>query len=68
MSTFSPQKATQAAVYLVGRANGEIKYLKLIKLLYLAERTTLLRFILSITGDQFYSLKFGPVLSKHSIW
>ena len=64
MSTFSPQKATQAAAYLVERAKGEINYLKLIKLLYLAERTNLLRFHASITGDQFYSLKFGPVLSE----
>lgn len=64
MFTFSPTKATQAAAFLLGRANRSMNYMKLIKLLYLAERTALSRFETSITGDSFFSLKYGPVLSE----
>lgn len=64
MFTFSAEKATQAAAFLLGKSKGSMNYLKLIKLLYFAERTYLLRFDSLIVGDKFFSLKLGPILSN----
>lgn len=41
-----------------------MSYLKLIKLLYLADRSSLLRWGRSITTDKFFSLDRGPVVSR----
>jgi uncharacterized phage-associated protein len=45
------------------RAGGELEYLKLLKLMYLAERESLFSLSNSITGDIFVSMKHGPVMS-----
>ena len=39
-------------------------YIKLIKLLYLADRAALIETGSPITGDRYVSMKFGPVLSN----
>lgn len=39
-------------------------HIKLMKLLYLADRESIKRYGLPITGDEYYSLPHGPVLSK----
>ena len=39
-------------------------YIKLIKLLYLADRESLVETGSPITGDRFVSMKYGPVLSR----
>lgn len=41
-----------------------MNYMLLIKLMYLAERSSLLTRGRTITGDDFYALKDGPVLSR----
>jgi len=41
-----------------------MKYMKLIKLLYLGDRESLLRTGRPITGDRYVSMDSGPVLSK----
>ncbi len=41
-----------------------MEYMKLIKLLYLADRRSLIETGYPITGDQFFSLPQGPVLSQ----
>lgn len=41
-----------------------MSYMKLIKLLYIADRTSLLRYGKPITMDRWYSMKMGPVLSN----
>ncbi|EQD35780.1 hypothetical protein B1B_16765, partial [mine drainage metagenome] len=38
-------------------------YMRLIKLLYFADRASLLEFGRPITGDQYVAMKLGPVLS-----
>lgn len=61
---FNEAKTAQAAAYLIHKAGGIISHLKLIKLLYLADRLSWQRFDSPITGDEYYSLKYGPVLSR----
>ncbi len=63
MHKFQERKATQAAAYLIKRAGGRLNCMKLIKLLYLAERASLLKYGRPITFDRYYSLPHGPVLS-----
>lgn len=60
---FDEGKTTQAAALFLKLRGGEMSYMKLIKLLYLADRTSLLRFGKPITMDRWYSMKHGPVLS-----
>ena len=60
---FNERKATQAAAYLLKRRGGQMSYLKLIKLLYLADRAALARWGRPITTDRYFSMNHGPVLS-----
>ena len=46
------------------RASGKMGYFKMIKLMYIAERTALLQWGRSITFDRFVSMPQGPVLSR----
>lgn len=62
-SLFNERKAAQAAAFLLHKASGELPLLKLMKLLYLAERLSLKRYGDTITGDAFTSMPHGPVLS-----
>jgi len=61
---FREDKATQAAALLLKWAGGTMNYMKLIKLLYLADRTTLLRWGRPITFARPVSMRHGPVLSE----
>ena len=61
---FNEKKAAQTAAYLLQRCGGEMKYLKLIKILYLADRESLLKTGHPITGDRHVSMDNGPVLSR----
>jgi uncharacterized phage-associated protein len=62
-SLFDERKAAQAAACLLHKAGGELPLLKLMKLMYLAERLSLQRYGDTITGDAFSSMPHGPVLS-----
>jgi len=62
--TYNPQKAAQAASYLLGRNDGRMNYTKLIKILYLADRESLRRFDRPVTTDAPFSMDNGPVLSN----
>jgi uncharacterized phage-associated protein len=61
---FDEEKTTQAALYLLGKRGGTMSYMKLIKLLYLADREALLRWARPITFDRYFSMNHGPVLSQ----
>lgn len=61
---FNQEKATAAAAFLLKLRGGQMSYLKLIKLLYLADREALHRWGFSITTDVFVSMDHGPVVSK----
>jgi uncharacterized phage-associated protein len=61
---FDERKAAQAAAYLLLKSKEKkINYMKLIKLLYLADRQALLERGKPITGDRMVSMPRGPVLS-----
>jgi uncharacterized phage-associated protein len=61
---FNERKATQAAARLLKLRGGPMSYMKLIKLLYLADRQALLRWGRPITTDSYVSMNKGPVLSR----
>jgi uncharacterized phage-associated protein len=61
---FSERKATAAALLFAELAGGEIQYLALMKLLYLADAKALTQLGRPITGDRYFSMKLGPVLSQ----
>lgn len=57
---FDERRAAQAASILLDRAGGSMDYLKLVKLLYLADRVALIETESPITGDHYASMKHGP--------
>ncbi|MEJ1971022.1 MAG: Panacea domain-containing protein [Lacunisphaera sp.] len=61
---FREAKTTQAAARLLKLRGGNMGYMKLIKLLYLVDRTALLRWGRPVTGDRYVSMDRGPVLSQ----
>ena len=61
---FNEAKATQAAARLLGLRGGRMSYLKLIKLLYLADRAALLKWGRPLTTDRHVSMPKGPVVSQ----
>ncbi len=61
---FDERRAAQAAARLLDRHGGTMPYLKLIKLLYLADRASLVEGGVPITGDRLVSMRYGPVLSR----
>lgn len=66
-SLFSEKKAAEAAAYFLLRASergANVTLLKLMKLLYLAERLSYERFGFPIIGDRLVSMPHGPVLSR----
>lgn len=62
--TFREDKATQAAARLLTARGGKMSYMKLLKLLYFADRTALVKLGRPITFDRYYSMENGPVLSQ----
>jgi len=60
---FDERKTAAAASFLLREAGGRMPYLRLIKLLYLVDRESWDRFGRSISGDDYVSMKHGPVLS-----
>lgn len=61
---FDAAKTTQIAAYMLEKRDGKMKVLKLMKLLYLAERTYFDKHNSPMTGDCMVSMDHGPVLSK----
>lgn len=62
--TYREDKAAQAAALFLKLRGGKMSHLKLMKLLYLADREALLRFGRPITFDYCVSMEHGPVLSQ----
>lgn len=59
---FNEPKATEAAAILLKLNQGRMNIVKLLKLLYLADREALERFERPITNDSYCSMDQGPVL------
>ncbi len=60
---FHPEKAVEAAAILLKLHGKPMKYLGLLKMLYIADRIALERIEQPITGDHYVSMNYGPVLS-----
>jgi Protein of unknown function (DUF4065) len=60
---FHPEKAVEAAAVLLKLHGKPMKYLGLLKMLYIADRVALKRMEQPITGDHYVSMDYGPVLS-----
>jgi uncharacterized phage-associated protein len=63
-SPFSERKATEAAAHLLHLRGGRMHFLKLLKLLYIADREALHRWGIPISHDNYVSMDHGPVLSQ----
>lgn len=61
---FDYKKATQAINYLIKKEGGKIEKLKLIKLVYLADRYHLRRYGRPIVNDTYFAMPLGPVGSS----
>lgn len=57
-------RTAQATACLLRKHNGRLNYTKLIKLMYLADREAINELCIPITGDDYYSMKNGPVGSR----
>jgi uncharacterized phage-associated protein len=60
---FNARKAAQVAAFFCHEAGGTIPVLKLVKLIYLSDRESMLRTGFPITNDNFVSMTHGPVNS-----
>ena len=61
---YRDDKAVQIAALLLKKENSLMNYTKLIKLMYVIERQSIIRWGTPATYDQCYSLPNGPILSR----
>ena len=61
---FRSRKAAQMCAYFATQSDGTIEKLKLIKLIYLAERKHLFEHHHPMLFDEFYSLPHGPICTS----
>ena len=62
---YSEHKAAQMCAFFLSKVDGgKMPHLKLIKLLYLADRESYRRYGYGISGDAMVSMPHGPVLSQ----
>ena len=61
---YRDKKIAHMAAYLIKRLGGRVDRLKLVKLMYLADRKSLGDRGYSISRDDFYAMNLGPVLSR----
>jgi uncharacterized phage-associated protein len=61
---FNEKKTTQAAARFLKMAGRRLNYMMLIKLLYLTDRGAFLQWGRPLSGDRYFSMRYGPVLSE----
>jgi len=61
---FNEKALTQAAAVLLRREGGKMNYMKLLKLLYIADRKSLIEANKQISGDRLVAMDNGPLLSR----
>lgn len=62
--SYNPKKATQAAAYLVSLSGGRIDLWRMLKLIYLFDRRSLIETGMTITGDALDNLRHGGIPSR----
>lgn len=60
---FNEQKTAQIAAWFLSQEGGAMPHLKLMKLMYLADREAMAEHGFPMTGDRFVAMPHGPVLS-----
>lgn len=60
---FDEKKAAQVAAFFLHSGGSKLPLLKLMKLMYLAERASLTKYGEPMIGDSLFSMEHGPVLS-----
>ena len=60
---FNERKVAQVAAFFLDKRDGRMSNLKLMKLLYLADREAMWRYGAPISGDRMVAMPHGPVLS-----
>jgi hypothetical protein len=58
------KKATQAAARIIEKSGGPIDYLRLMKLVYLSDRESILRRGIPIVGGHYFSMRKGPTIGE----
>lgn len=58
------QKSTQAVARLIEQSGGPIDYLRISKLIYLADRESIITRGIPIVGGHYFSMRKGPVISE----
>jgi hypothetical protein len=58
------KKSTQAVARLIETSGGPIDYLRIVKLIYLADRTSIITRGVPIAGGQYNSMEKGPTISE----
>ena len=58
---FDYKKAVQAVNYFASKSGGNINKLKVIKLIYFADRYHLRKYGRPITNDEYFAMEYGPV-------
>jgi len=61
---FNFERTLQASAYLLRLDGKRMSYLRLLKMLYIADREWLAETGESITGDRAFAMKYGPVLTS----
>lgn len=61
---YNERKAAQVAAFFTAKQGGTISHLKLMKLMYLAERSSIQEYGDSMLDDALISMRYGPVLSR----
>jgi uncharacterized phage-associated protein len=61
---FTERKAAQIAAYFLSKHNGQMNHMKLIKLMYLADRQHYSDYGFPISDDWVVAMRHGPVLSQ----
>lgn len=57
-------KSTQAVARLLEKSGGEADYLRIVKLIYLADRLSILNRGIPIVGGHYYSMRSGPTVGE----
>lgn len=58
------KKATDAVSRLLNQSGGEAEYLRVIKLVYLADRDSIVRRGVPIVGGRYFSMRCGPTVGE----
>jgi len=60
----NPKKTTQAVARLIDASGGPIDYLRISKLIYLADRESIFARGVPIVGGHYYSMRKGPTIGE----